>query len=111
MECDRTGISHGDAALLAPRGAPCPFKCMVDLREHGAGIIKESAAGIGQFDAARFAAEQLRIDFAFDCPDLSTERRRLQAEPLRGPRDVPFLSDRDEIAKLPQFHRTLPKRS
>jgi tripartite-type tricarboxylate transporter receptor subunit TctC len=78
---------------------------MVDLREHGTGIIKESAAGIGQFDAARLAAEQLGIDFAFDCPDLPTKRRRLQAEPLRGPRDVPFLSDRDEIAKLPQLHR------
>ncbi len=28
----------------------------------------------------------------------------MQAEPLRGPRDVPFLSDRNEVAKLPQLH-------
>jgi hypothetical protein len=82
---------------------------MVDLRKHGTGIIKESAAGIGQFDAAWLAPEQLRIDFTFDRPDLPTERRRLHAEPLRGPRDVPFLSDRDDIAKLPQFHYTYPK--
>ena len=82
---------------------------MVDLREHGTGIIKESAAGIGQFDAARLAAEQLGVDFAFDCPDLPTERRRLHAEPLRGPRDVPFLSDRNEIAKLPKFHGPIKK--
>jgi hypothetical protein len=71
---------------------------MVDLREHGTGIIKERAAGVGQFDTARLAAEQLGVDFAFDGRDLPTKRRRLQAEPLRGPCDVPLLSDCYEIA-------------
>jgi hypothetical protein len=29
----------------------------------------------------------------------------LQAEPFRGPRDIAFLGDRNDVAKLPQVHR------
>src|SRR2546422_9890709 len=82
---------------------------MIDLRKHGTGIVKEGAASIRQLDAARLAAEQLGIDFAFDRPDLPTERRRLDAEPVRGARDVSRLGARDDIAQLPQLHCPYPE--
>jgi hypothetical protein len=77
---------------------------VIDLRKHDTGIVKEGAPGIGQFDAARLAAEQLGIDLAFDRPDLPAERRRLHPKPFSGPRNVPFLGDGYYIAKLPEFH-------
>jgi hypothetical protein len=82
---------------------------MIDLRKHGTGIINEGAAGIGQFDAARLPAEQLGIDFAFDCADLTTEWWRLHPEAFSSPCDIPFLSDGYHVPKLPEFH-ALPEK-
>ena len=82
---------------------------MVNLCKHRARMVKENAAGFGQFDPARLAAEQLRVDFAFDRPDLTAKWWRLHTEPLRGPREVLFLSDRYDVAKLPQLQSTYPK--
>jgi len=78
---------------------------MVNLCKHRTRIVKEGTTRVGQFDAARLAAEQLGIDFAFDRPDLPAERRWLQAKSLRSPSDVAFLCDRNDVAKLPQVHR------
>jgi len=82
---------------------------MIDLREYGTGIIEESAAGVSQFDATRLAPKQLGVDFTFNRPDLPTKGWRLHSEPLRCTRDVPFLSDGYDVAKLSQFHCTYPK--
>src|SRR4029077_15907015 len=84
-------ISHADAALLATCRAPGGFKRIVDLREHAPGIVEKCAAGIGQFNPARLAAEQLHIEFALNRLDLSAERRRLHIEAFRGPRDISLL--------------------
>src|SRR5712692_11277371 len=46
-----------DSALLASRRAPCRFACVVELHEHGAGIVEEGAPGLGQFDTTRLAAK------------------------------------------------------
>jgi len=72
-------------------------------------MVKENATGLGQFDPARLAAEQLHVDFAFDGPDLTAKGWRLYTEPLRGPCEVLFLSDRYDVAKLPQLQSTYPK--
>jgi hypothetical protein len=92
---------HGDLALLASRRAPRGFKSLVEACEHCAGAIKKGAASVSQFNAARLATEQLHINFPLDGLDLSTERRLLHAEPLGCPRYVTFLSDGDDITKMP----------
>ena len=96
--------------MLTSRRAPPHFKCVVEVREHRAGIVEEGAPGLGQFNTARLAAESLNIKFAFDRLDPLTEWWLLHAKPLRGPRDVTFLSNRDEIPEVPQFHFHIRRR-
>jgi hypothetical protein len=72
--------------------------------EGGARVLDEAAACFGQLNAARQSAEQLHPKFALKCPDLMAERWLLNAEPLGGTGDVPFLSDGDEIAKMTKLH-------
>src|SRR5215813_3520909 len=95
---------HADSALFAARRAPCCFACVVQLCEHGAGIVEEGATGLGQLDTTPFAAEELRVKFAFQRLDLLAEGRLLHAEPLSGARDVPFLGYCNEIPEVPEFH-------
>ena len=77
---------------------------MVEPRQSGESIVEESASGIGQLDAARPAAKQLYIQLPFDRLDLLAERRLLHSESFRGPCDVTFFRDGDEIPEVPQFH-------
>jgi hypothetical protein len=74
---------------------------LVDVCERRASFGEEGPPGLGQLDAARLSSKQLRIDFAFDRLDQPAQRRLLNVEPFGGSRDVPFLGDRDEIAKMP----------
>jgi hypothetical protein len=101
MKRNRARIGDRYAALFASRGPSCDFECVVELRKHGASIADENAPRIGQLDATRLAAEQLRIDFALDGSDLAAERGRLHAKPLRGAGEVLLLRDGEDIAKLP----------
>src|SRR5215472_16257930 len=101
--------AHADLALLASRGAVGPIEAAVEGCECCARALKQGSTGIGQLNAARLAPKQLDIELAFDRVDLPAERRLLYAEPFFGPRDVPFLGDRDEIAELSQLHCYNPK--
>ena len=94
------GDAKRNLALLASRGALHLLGGAFELREDGARIVEHCAAGIGQLDAARLAAEQLHIELALERLDLLAERRLLHAEPLGRPGDVALLGDRDEIAKM-----------
>ena len=58
------GEANGDAPLLAARGAARGGEGMVDMREDGACVGQQGAAGIGDFDAARLPAQQLHAEFA-----------------------------------------------
>ncbi len=62
---------------------------MIDLRHDGPGIAEQSTPGIGQFDAARLATEQLHVEFPLQRADLLAERRLLHPEPFRRPRTWP----------------------
>src|SRR5262245_56631239 len=93
-------IAHADAALLTPSRASRRLICIVKLSKYGAGIVEESAAGSGELDAARLAAEQLRVKLSFDPLGQLTKRRLLHAKPLRRARDVPFLGDSDEVPEM-----------
>jgi hypothetical protein len=93
-------IGDGDSPLLASRRASCGFERAVELSEYRASGFKESTSGVGQLDTARPALKQLHIELSFDRLDHLTERWLLDAEPFRGPGDVPFLGDCDEIPKM-----------
>src|SRR6476659_6442888 len=96
--------AYAEAALLAPRGTACGFEGAVILRERRARTIEENPPRFGQFDPARLAAKQLHIELGFDRLDPLAKRRLLHAEPLRGPRDVPFFGDGDEVPEMSQLH-------
>jgi hypothetical protein len=57
MKWTRGGNAQAELALLASRGTARRFKCAVDPRQNGERIVEKSAAGVGQFDAARLAAK------------------------------------------------------
>jgi hypothetical protein len=97
-------IAHADSALLASRYALGRLKCVIEVAEHCAGIIEESATSVSQLNTPRLPSKELYIHFLLDRLDLSAERRLLHAEPLRSARDVPFLGDSDEIPEVSQFH-------
>jgi len=48
--------------------------------------------------------EELHIEFSLHRLDALTEWRLLHAKPLRGPRDVPFLGDSNEVPEMSQLH-------
>src|SRR5262245_45424603 len=96
--------SHADLAQLSARGTPGRFKCLVEVRQHGASIVEENAPSVGQFDPARLTTKQLHVKLAFHCLDAEAERRLLHAKPLRGSCDMPFLRNGDEVSKVPQLH-------
>jgi hypothetical protein len=65
------------------------------------GIFQQSAARLGQFDAARPAMEQLDVEFSLQCLDLLAERRLLHTKTLGGARYMALFGDRNEIAQMP----------
>src|SRR5262249_17177945 len=104
MKWTRGHNPDADSALLASRCAPCRIKSMIELGKDRAGIVEKGAPGVGQLDTARLSVKQLHIELAFDRLDALTERRFLHAEPLRGPCNVPFLGNGNEILQVPEFH-------
>ncbi len=78
------------------------------MRQDRARIGQQSAPRIGQLHAARLAPEQLHAQFLLQPANLLAERRLLHPQPFRRPRDVAFLGDRDEVAKVAQFHLPYP---
>ena len=77
---------------------------MLDLQQDCPRLSQQRLAGLGQLDAARFAPEQLHIELGFERSDLLAQGRLLNAEAFRRSRDVAFLGDGNEIAKVPQLH-------
>src|SRR5262249_60692761 len=85
-------------------GASGRSKSRVELSRARAGLGEDGAPGVGQRDTRRLSVKQLHIEFAFDRLDALAERRLRNAKPLRGPCDVPFLGNSDEILQVPEFH-------
>src|SRR4030095_10618835 len=83
--------SHADLAQLSARATPRRFKCLLEMRQHGAGIVEENPPGVGQLNPARLAAKQLHIKLPFHCLAAKAERRLVHAKPLRGSCDMSFL--------------------
>jgi hypothetical protein len=104
MKWTGRGNAKPNAALLAPRGAPCRLKSLINVREDNASSVVERSARIRQFDAAGLAAKQLHIEFSLHCPDQPTEWGLLHAQTLGSPCDVSFFGDCEKIPEMPQFH-------
>src|SRR5262245_24982592 len=92
MKRTHRGNPHADLAQLSARNTPRRVECLVEVRQHRAGIVEESAPSVRQFDPACFAAEQLHVKLAFHCFNSEAERGLLHAKPLRGSGGVPFLA-------------------
>src|SRR5262245_36554265 len=95
--------AHAETTLLAPCGTACGFERVVVLRERRARTIKENLPRFSQLDPARLAAKELNVELGFDGLDPLAKRRLLYAEPLRGPHDVPFFGDGDEVPEMSQL--------
>ena len=81
---------------------------MIDVGQNRTGVGEQRRSGVGELDAARQATEQLHVELALQRANLLAERRLLHAEPLGRPRDMPFLGDGDEIAKMTELHVPYP---
>src|SRR5205085_7892865 len=93
-----------DPPGLAAAGAARCGDSMLDPIQDRPCFSEERLARLGQLDTARFAPEELYLEFGFERADLLAQRRLLNAQPLRRASDMALLGDGDEIAKVPQFH-------
>ena len=73
-------------------------------RQDRPGVVEQRLSRRGQFDAARLAAKQHHVEFAFQRANLLRQRRLLDAEPLGGAGDMALFGDRYEVAQVTQFH-------
>jgi hypothetical protein len=109
MKWTGRGNTKPNAALLSSGSAPRRLKSLINVRKDNASAVMERPAGIRQFDAARFAAKQLHIEFSLHRLDQPAEWRLLYAQAVGSPRDMPGVSDCEKITKMPQFHSYAPK--
>jgi hypothetical protein len=58
----------------------------------------------GQPDGFCAAFKKLKLDFIFEVPDLAADAWLRDMEFQRGPRNIFFLGDGDEVAEMAQFH-------
>ena len=98
MEGCRSSEAHDHAALFAASRAPGAGKRPLDFLKDDPGAFEEGLAGIGEFDAPWFAAQQLDTQLLFQGPDLLTQWRLLNSKAFCRTGDVGFLGDGDEIA-------------
>jgi hypothetical protein len=105
MERGRTGKADADPPGFTARRSSRGGGGVLYQGEDRAGLFQQRFAGLGQRDAARLPPKQLHLELGLERPDLSAERRLLDAEARRRPRDMTFLGDNDEVTKVPQLHR------
>ena len=72
--------------------------------QHLSSIGQELAARWRQFDVSAVADEELGPELTFEIPDLLRERRSSKVKPLRGPTEMQFLGNGDEVGQLSELH-------
>ena len=55
--------------------------------------------------------EQRRAEFLFQLPDLRAKRRLADTHPFGRPGEIQLFGDRNEIAKMAQFHGSIISKS
>jgi hypothetical protein len=72
-------------------------------------MVEKRFAGRRQFNAASATTYQLNADFLFEIADLPAERWLGCMELLLGGNgQAACISNGDEVAEMPEFHRNLP---
>src|SRR5262249_2946485 len=82
------GMSHGALTLCERRSSS----------------LDESSACRREPCTAWHAGEETDFELALQIADLLRERLLRQVEPRRGPREAPFVGDRDRVAQVLQIH-------
>jgi hypothetical protein len=103
-------ISVASSAAAGHHAAACAlYRLVVERVAHRDAWSKKGAAGGGQFNAVHAASHQLDTDLIFEISDLTTEGRLRRVQLFRSrDRQASGLGNRDEVAKVPQLHRSLP---
>jgi hypothetical protein len=109
MKRSRRRNAYAQSALLASSRAAGRFLRAMKMAENCSSILQQRVTSFGQLNTTRLAAKELNIEFSLHRFDLLAERRLLHAQPFGGARDVRFLSDRDEIPKMPHVHCHIQK--
>ena len=102
----------GDSHAQDARGAATYFRDVdrggVDVREDLRRPLDQQASGRGEVDAAGGALEEPGAQLRLELLDLLGQRGLRHVEALGGAAEVALLRDREEVAQVPQFHRTSP---
>ena len=77
---------------------------MIDLGQHGPGLLQQHGPRGGQPDALAPAVQQLGADDLFQPPDLLAERGLRDVHPLRRMGEGARVGNRHEVAQMPEFH-------
>ena len=76
---------------------------MIDLGQHGPGLLQQYGPRGGQPDALALAVQQRRADDLLQAPDLLAQRRLGDVHPLRRMGEGARVGDRHEVAQVPEF--------
>ncbi len=68
-------------------------------------LFEEARAGVSQSDLPARAGEETDAEFLLQAADGERQRRLRDRQPARGPAEVQFLGQRDEVAQRAEFHR------
>ena len=77
---------------------------MIDLGQHGPGLLQQHGPRGGQPDALAPAVQQRRADDLLQAPDLLAQRRLGDVHPLRRMGEGARVGNRHEVAQMPEFH-------
>src|SRR5215813_3459018 len=80
----------------------------VDLREHLPCMFEKQSTSARQPHPSFGALQQLNLDLFLQLLDLLTERGLRDVEALRGPPEIQFFSDGNEISQMTQLHAGVP---
>ena len=102
----RGGVGHADPehVTLTMPGPLGRRHGALDFRQRPPRSIQERHARQCELDTPAGPHEQRRPYKCLELPDLLAEGRLGDVQPARGPAEVQFLGDRDEVAQVPELH-------
>jgi len=77
---------------------------LVDVLQDASRIVQEQSPSRTESDASGQSIEQEKPQLSLQVPDLPGEGRLYDMEPICRSSEVLLLSNRDEIAQMPEFH-------
>lgn len=90
--------------LWPPAILRAPATDASEVREHATDLAVEEGTGVGEFDAAGGAGEQLHPEVGLQSADGLGEGGLGEVQPFGRPAEVAQVGDRFEVAQLAQVH-------